>query len=133
LSPFISLIIGVSRFFYDRCAVISGLGVSPTSIWYFRSLCGAKYNACYFCCAMAHIFSPELIYLLRLSMLRQRIRGANATSLTAASVGGISLTLLRDALNIITLKIVIWYGAVIAQSGRQFDESRGCFFGAAVV
>ena len=55
-------------------------------------------------------------------MLRQRIRGANATSLTAASVGGISLTLLRDALNIITLKIVIWYGAVIAQSGRQFDE-----------
>ena len=78
-------------------------------------------------------FSPELISLLRLSMLRQRIRGANATSLTAASVGGISLTLLRDALNIITLKIVIWYGAVIAQSGRQFDESRGCFFGAAVV
>ena len=55
-------------------------------------------------------------------MLRQRIRGANATSLTAASVGGISLTLLRDALNIITLEIVIWYGAVIAQSGRQFDE-----------
>ena len=59
----------------------------------------------------------------RLSMLRQRIRGANATSLTAASVGGISLTLQRDALNIITLEIVIWYGAVIAQSGRQFDES----------
>ena len=58
-------------------------------------------------------------------MLRQRIRGANATSLTAASVGGISLTLLRDALNIITLKIVIWYGAVIAQSGRQFGESGG--------
>ena len=43
--------------------------------------------------------SPELISLLRLSMLRQRIRGANATSLTAASVGGISLTLQRDALN----------------------------------
>ena len=69
-------------------------------------------------------FSPELISLLRLSMLRQRIRGANATSLTAASVGGISLTLLRDALNIITLKIVIWYGAVIAQSGRQSGENR---------
>ena len=68
-------------------------------------------------------FPPELISLLRLSMLRQRIRGANATSLTAASVGGISLTLQRDALNIITLEIVIWYGAVIAQSGRQFDES----------
>ena len=44
-------------------------------------------------------FPPELISLLRLSMLRQRIRGANATSLTAASAGGISLTLQRDALN----------------------------------
>lgn len=39
--------------FLDRCAVVSGLGVSLTSIWYFRSLCGAKYNACYFCCAVA--------------------------------------------------------------------------------
>ena len=29
---------------------------------------------------------------------------------------------------IITLEIVNWYGAVIAQSGRQFDESGGCFF-----
>ncbi len=66
-------------------------------------------------------------------MLRQRIRGANATSLTAASVGGISLTLQRDALNIITLEIVNWYGAVIAQSGRQFDESGYCFFGCGVV
>ena len=62
-------------------------------------------------------------------MLRQRIRGANATSLTAALVGGISLTLLRDALNIITLEIVIWYGAVIVQSGRQFDESGVAFSG----
>ena len=68
---------------------------------------------------MAHIFSPELISLLRLSMLRQRIRGANATSLTAASVGGISLTLLRDALNIIGVNILNWYGAVIALGGRQ--------------
>ena len=67
--------------------------------------------------------SPELISLLRLSMLRQRIRGANATSLTAASVGGISITLLRDALNIIGVNILNWYDAVIAQSGRQFDES----------
>ena len=54
-------------------------------------------------------FPPELISLLRLSMLRQRIRGANATSLTAASVGGISLTLQRDAIYIITLEIVNWY------------------------
>ena len=68
-------------------------------------------------------FPPELISLLRLSMLRQRIRGANATSLTAASVGGISPTLLRDALNIIGVNILNWYGAVIAQSGRQFGES----------
>ena len=67
--------------------------------------------------------SPELISLLRLSMPRQRIRGANATSLTAASVGGISITLLRDALNIIGVNILNWYGTVIAQSGRQFDES----------
>ncbi len=68
-------------------------------------------------------FPPELISLLRLSMLRQRIRGANATSLTAASVGGISPTLLRDALNIIGVNILNWYGAVIAPSGRQFGES----------
>ena len=59
-------------------------------------------------------FPPELISLLRLSMLRQRIRGANATSLTAALVGGISLTLLRDALNIIGVNILNWYGAVSA-------------------
>jgi len=44
VSPF--FISALAEFFYDRCAVISGLGVSPTSIWYFRSLCGAKYNAC---------------------------------------------------------------------------------------
>ena len=56
-------------------------------------------------------------------MLRQRIRGANATSLTAASVGGISITLLRDALNIIGVNILNWYGTVVAQCGRQFDES----------
>jgi len=73
---------------------------------------------------MAHIFSPELISLLRLSMLRQRIRGANATSLTAASVGGISLTLLRDALNIIGVNILNWYGAVIALGVRQSGENR---------
>ena len=70
-------------------------------------------------------FPPELISLLRLSMLRQRIRGANATSLTAASVGGISLTLQRDALNIITLEIVIWYGAVIVLGVRQSGEKYG--------
>ena len=65
--------------------------------------------------ALWRIFSPELISMLRLSMLRQRIRGANATSLTAASVGGISLTLQRDALNIIGVNILNWLGAVSAQ------------------
>ena len=69
-------------------------------------------------------FSPEFISLLRLSMLRQRIRGANATSLTAASIGGISLTLLRDALNIITLEIVNWLSAVIVLGVRQSGENR---------
>ena len=44
-----------------------------------------------------------------------------------------SLTLLRDALNIIISKIVNWLGTVIAQSGRQFDESGDCFFGDDVV
>ena len=34
---------------------------------------------------------------------------------------------------IIGVNILNWYGAGIAQSGRQFDESGGCFFGAAVV
>jgi hypothetical protein len=34
-----------------------------------------------------------------------------------------SLTLCRDALNIITLEIVNWLGAVSAQPGRQFDEN----------
>ena len=72
--------------------------------------------------ALSCVFLPEHFSLLRLSMLRQRIRGANATSLTAASVGGISLTLQRDALNIITLEIVNWLSAVIAQSGRQSYE-----------
>ncbi|WP_028509623.1 DEAD/DEAH box helicase family protein [Ruminococcus sp. NK3A76] len=30
-------------------------------------------NACYFCCAMAHFFSPERFFPLRLSMLCHRI------------------------------------------------------------
>ena len=35
-----------------------------------------------------------------------------------------SLTLLRDALNTITLEIVIWYGAVIMLGVRQSGENR---------
>ncbi|MBP1572571.1 MAG: hypothetical protein J6A55_02060, partial [Oscillospiraceae bacterium] len=78
---------GVSRYFFDRCAVISGLGVSPTSIWYFRSLCGAKYNACYFCCAVAHFFrlSFSLCSGFRCSISELEL----CDFLSAASVGGV--------------------------------------------
>jgi len=74
---------GVSRLFSDRCAIISGLGVPQQALVEFRSLCGAFHYACYFCCAMAHFFSPERFFPLRLSMLRQRI-WSYATSISAA-------------------------------------------------
>ena len=70
--------------------------------------------------------------LPKVSHVEDAVKAANIT-LTAASVGGISLTLQRDALNIIISKIVNWLSAVIAQSGRQFDESGDCFFVAGVV
>lgn len=110
-----------------------GLGDFPQQAYVFLTFCGTKYYACYFCCAVAHIFPPELISLLRLSMLRHRI-WSYATSISAVLVGGHSRS--RSCVMpsfIITLEIVIWYGAVIAQSGRQFDESEGCFFGCGVV
>jgi hypothetical protein len=34
---------------------------------------------------------------------------------------------------IIGVNILNWLGAVIAQSGRQFDESGDCFFGGGMV
>ena len=98
-----------------------GLGCPQQAFGIFAR-CAAQNTMLVIFVALWRIFSPELISMLRLSMLRQRIRGANATSLTAASVGGISLTLQRDAIYIITLEIVNWYGAVIAQSGRQSYE-----------
>ena len=66
-------------------------------------------------------------------MLRQRI-WSYATSISAALVGGYIRSRSCVMLSIIiTLEIVNWYGAVIAQSGRQFDESGYCFFGSDVV
>ena len=60
-------------------------------------------------------------------MLRHRI-WSYATSLSAALVGGHSRSRFSVMPSfIITLEIVIWYGAVIAQSGRQFDESGVAF------
>ena len=75
-----------------------GLGCPQQAFGIFAR-CAAQNTMLVIFVALWRIFSPELISMLRLSMLRQRIRGANATSLTAASVGGISLTLQRDALN----------------------------------
>ena len=68
--------------------------------------------------ALLRVFSPELFSLLKLSLFRQRI-GAVRLSFSLPSFGGII--------------IVNWLGAIIAQSGRQFDESGGCFFGCGVV
>jgi hypothetical protein len=119
---------------YDRCAVFfSGLGVSPTSIWYFRSLCGAKYNACYFCCAMAHISRLWDLHITQAFDAPSANLELCDFNLRRFGRRSYSLTLLRDALNIIISKIVNWYGAVIAQSGRQFDESGDCFFGGGMV
>jgi len=69
------------------------------------ALCGAVYYACYFCCAV-RIFS----------LLRQRL------ALLPPSLGGHFFTRSFPHLD-----ILIWLGAVIAQSGRQFDEN-GKFF-----
>ena len=87
-----------------------------------------KYNACYFCCAMAHISSLWDLHITQAF-------DAPSSNLELCDLispphlrRSYSLTLLRDALYIITLEIVIWYGAVIAQSGRQFDEIGTCFF-----
>ena len=68
-------------------------------------------------------FSPELISLLRLSMLRQRIWSDSDLSpmpLRSAVSRSRSSVMLSI---IIGVNILNWYGAVIAQSGRQFDES----------
>jgi len=101
----------------------SGLGVSPTSIWYFRSLCGAKYNACYFCCAMAHIIRLNFSLCSGFRCLISELELCDLSLLCRIFRRSYSLKLLRDALNIIGVNILNWLGAVIAQYGRQFDET----------
>ena len=64
-------------------------------------------------------------------MLRQRI-WSYATSISAASIGGHTRSRFSVMLSVIIgVNILNWYGAVIAQSGRQFDES-GVAFSVAV-
>ena len=85
-------------FLWPLCGHFGAWGV-PNKHLVFRSLCGAKYNACYFCCAMAHIFfawaylSAQAFDAPSANLERQRLIS------DAASVGGISLTLQRNALN----------------------------------
>lgn len=50
----------------------TGFGASPTSL-YLVSVCGTKYNACYFCCADAPFFRLTVNLSGRLPMFRHRI------------------------------------------------------------
>jgi len=111
-----------------------GLGCPQQAFGIFAR-CAAQNTMLVIFVALWRIFPACGIYTSRrLSMLRQRIRGANATSLTAASVGGHSRSRSCVMLSIIIgVNILIWYGAVIAQSGRQFDEIGGCFFGGGMI
>ncbi|HEZ7991603.1 MAG TPA: hypothetical protein RWO66_11745 [Ruminococcus sp.] len=59
----------------------------------------------------------------RLSVLRQRIWSDKRLHSPPHRRRSYSLTLLRDALFILSIIILNWLGAVSAQSGRQFDES----------
>ena len=106
-----------------------GLGCPQQAFGIFAR-CAAQNTMLVIFVALLRIFlACGICISRRLSMLRQRI-WSYATSLSAALVGGHTRSLSCVMLSIIiTLEIVIWYGAVIAQSGRQFDESRGCFFG----
>ena len=107
---------------YDRCAVISGLGVSPTSRCIFVRV-RRKIQCLLFLLRCRALFSPELFPLLRLSLFHQRI-GAMRLSLRRFGRRCQSLlTLRRDALNIITTNILNEVGAVSAQSWRQSYEN----------
>ena len=105
----------------------------PNKQMYFRP-CAAQNTMLVIFVALWRIFPACGICISRrLSMLRQRI-WSYATSISAALVGGHTRSRSCVMLSIIiTLEIVIWYGAVIAQSGRQFDESGDCFFGGGMV
>ena len=64
---------------YAGCAAISGLGGSPTSIGGISLAVRCIPLCLLFLLRYGAYFPPELFSMLRLSMLRQRIRGANAT------------------------------------------------------
>jgi hypothetical protein len=98
--------------------------VSPTSIWYFRSLCGAKYNACYFCCAVALFSSLWDLHITQAFDAPSANLELCDFNLRRFGRRSYSLTLLRDALNIIGVNILNWYGAVIVLGVRQFGENR---------
>ena len=96
--------------------------MSPTSIWYFRSLCGAKYNACYFCCTVALFSSLWDLHITQAfdapsaNLERKRLHPLRRT------VGVFTRSRFSVMLSIIIgVNILNWYGTVIAQSGRQFD------------
>jgi len=60
--------------------------------------------------------------------------GAMRLNLSAALGGGHTRSRSCVMSSIIIGVIILnWLGAVIALSGRQFDESGGCFFGCGVV
>ena len=111
--------------FFDRCAVISGLGVSPTSRCIFVRVrrkiqcllflmrCRAVFCLLYLCISQAFAVPSANLERKRLHPLRRTV------GVLTRSRFSVMLSI------IITLEIVNWYGAVIAQSGRQFDESGG--------
>ena len=116
---------GVSRLFFDRCAVISGLGVSPTSIWCFRP-CAAQNTMLAIFVALVRSFLPAVSLYLAGFRCSVSEFGAMRLIISAALVGGHTRSRSCVMLSIIIgVNILNWYGAVIAQSGRQFGESGG--------
>ena len=107
-----------------------GLGC-PQQADVFSSVCGAKYNACYFCCAVAQFSAcciSQAFAVPSANLERKRLHPLRRT------VGGLTRSRFSVMLSIIiTLEIVNWLGAVIMLGVRQFDESGGCFFANDVV
>ena len=122
VSPF--LYFGVSRLFlWPLCGHFGAWGV-PNKHLVFSLAVRRKIQCLFIFVALWRIFPACGICISRrLSMLRQRIWSDKRLHSSPHLRRSYSLTLLRDALNIITLEIVIWYGAVIAQSGRQSYEN----------
>jgi len=88
-----------------------GLGCPQQAFGIFRSLCGAKYNACYFCCADAPFFRLTVNLSGRLPMFRHRI-WSYATAPRMSD-------------------ILLGFGAVFMLGVRQFYEiCSACIFGA---